>query len=66
MIDDLCTKDAVRITGFEWKEVDYIEKVDPETGVISLVDSGKVRLRISVNLYMANIADYDTTADAED
>ena len=64
-IDDLCTKDAVRITGFEWGKVDMIEKVDPETGNVELVDSGKVRLTINVNLYMADISDYDTAAGAE-
>jgi hypothetical protein len=26
MIDDLCTKPALRITGFEWDDVDYVEK----------------------------------------
>lgn len=66
MIDDLCTKDALRITGFEWSEVDYIEKVNPETGAVELVDSGKVRLKISINLYMADIADYDTPAGTEE
>ncbi len=65
MIDDLCTKDALRITGFEWSNVDKIEKVNPETGAVELVDSGKVRLRISVNLYMADMSDYETTAVAE-
>lgn len=65
MIDDLCTKDALRITGFEWSTVDYTEKVDPETGKVELVDSGKVRLKIGVNLYMADISNYETTAGAE-
>ena len=64
-IDDLCTKPAVRITGFVWETVDKIEKVNEETGKVELVDSGKVRLRLSVNLYMADIADYDTAAGAE-
>ncbi len=58
MIDDLCTKSAVRITGFEWSSVDLVEQVDPVTGNVKLVDSGKVRLRIDVNLYMADVADY--------
>ena len=65
MIDDLCTKPALRITGFEWDDVDLIEKVNPETGAVELVNSGTVRLRISVNLYMADITDYETAvADA--
>ena len=62
MIDDLCTKPALRITGFEWKELDAVEKVDPETGNVELVNSGKVRLRISVNLYMADISDYEVAS----
>ena len=60
MIDDLCTKDALRITGFEWEKTEMTEIIDPETGAIELVDSGKERLRISVNLYMADITDYET------
>ena len=58
LIDDLCTKPAVRITSFEWDKVDPVEQVDPVTGNVKLVDSGKVRLRIDVNLYMADVADY--------
>lgn len=70
IIDDLCTKPAVRITSFEWLGVDMIEQVNPETGMIERVDSGKERLRITVNLYMADISDYevavsDTVAEAE-
>ncbi len=60
LIDDLCTKPSVRITGFEWEELNMVEKTNPETGAIELVDSGKVRLKISVNLYMADITDYET------
>ena len=59
LIDDLCTKPAVRITSFEW-EKSITERVNPETGYKELVDSGKVRLKISVNLYMADITDYET------
>lgn len=59
MIDDLCTKPALRITGFEWDDVDVTEKVNPETGEVELVNAGTVRLRISVNLYMADISDYE-------
>lgn len=59
MIDDLCTKPALRITGFEWEKVSAKEEVDPETGEVKLVNAGTVRLRISVNLYMADISDYE-------
>ena len=60
LIDDLCTKPAVRITSFEWGKVDPVEQIDPVTGNVKLVDSGKVRLRIDVNLYMADVADYES------
>ena len=59
LIDDLCTKPSVRITGFEWEKT-LVEKINPETGYTELVDSGKARLKISVNLYMADITDYET------
>lgn len=70
LIDDLCTKPAVRIVSFEWLEVDKVERTNPETGIVERVDSGKERLRITVNLYMADISDYevavsDTVAEAE-
>ena len=57
-IDDICTKPAVRITGFSWEKVDMIEEVDPITGNVSLKDPGTARLRIDINLYMADVADY--------
>lgn len=58
-LDDISTKPAVRITGFEWDKVDPIEVYNEETGRFDKVDSGKVRLTISFNLYMADVADYD-------
>ncbi len=60
LIDDICTKKAVRITGFSWEKVDMIEEIDPVTGVTSLRDPGTARLRIDVNLYMADVADYES------
>ena len=59
MIDDLCTKPAVRITGFSWEKLDPVERLNPTTGVYEYVDSGKVRLVLNVNLYMADFADYE-------
>ena len=59
LIDDLCTKPSVRITSFEWEKT-KIERVNPETGYKEIVDSGNARLKISVNLYMADITDYET------
>ena len=59
-IDDLCTKPAVRITGFSWSAVDPIEQYNAQTGLIERKDSGKERLNISLNLYMADVADYST------
>ena len=65
LIDDLCTKPSVRITSFDWEKI-MTERIDPETGHTELVDSGTARLRISVNLYMADINDYDVSvAEAE-
>ena len=64
-IDDICTKPAVRITGFEWGNTTLIEKVDEETGIVTLVDSGKVRLTITLNLYMADFEDYEVTTVSE-
>lgn len=58
-IDDISTKPAVRVTGFEWGKVEYIEVYNEETGRFEQKNSGKVRLRISFNLYMAEIADYE-------
>ncbi len=62
-IDDICTKPAVRITGFEWQKVDLKEKINEETGEIEYVNSGIVRLKLDLNLYMADIADYNVTAE---
>lgn len=58
-IDDISTKPAVRVTGFEWGKVEYIEVYNEETGRYEQKNTGKIRLRISFNLYMADIADYD-------
>lgn len=58
-IDDICTKSAVRITGFEWFKSDPVEKYNEKTGLIELVEPNTAKLKITVNLYMADIADYD-------
>lgn len=60
-IDDICTKPAVRITGFSWDKVDMIEQINEETGLVEFKDPGVVRLRININLYMADITDYNAT-----
>ncbi len=60
LIDDLCTKPAVRITGFSWEKLDMIEHYNEQTGMYEYVDSGKIRLRIDLNLYMADVADYES------
>ena len=69
-IDDICTKSAVRITGFSWEKLDPIERFNEKTGIYEYVDSGKIRLRIDLNLYMTDVADYqaavtDAVAGAE-
>ena len=60
-IDDVSSKPAVRVTGFSWEKVDKIEVVNEETGIVELKDSGKSRLRIDLNLYMADVADYEAS-----
>ena len=60
LIDDLCTKPAVRVTGFTWEKLDPVERINEQTGMVEYVDSGKVRLRIDVNLYMTDVADYES------
>ena len=57
-IDDLCKKPAVRITGFTWSKVGTVEVFNEEKGRYERKESDKYRLRISVNLYMADVADY--------
>ena len=59
LIDDLCSKYAVRITAFSWLEVSPIEQIDEETGHVELVVPDYVRLQVSVRLYMTNVADYE-------
>ena len=61
-IDDICKKQSIRITGFKWEKVDYIEVFNQETGKLELHDPGVVRLQISINLYMAEIEDYSNVA----
>ncbi|MCR5329202.1 MAG: hypothetical protein K6E12_10185 [Saccharofermentans sp.] len=60
-IDDICTKDAVRITSFDWEEVDMISVYNEETGMMEYKDPGIVRLKISFNLYMADVTDYEAS-----
>lgn len=65
-IDDISHKPAVRVTGFEWSKVDFIEVYNEETGRYEQKDTGKVRLRISFNLYMAEVADYGSAVSDSD
>ena len=58
LIDDLSVKPSIRLTGFEWSEVDPIAVESEEDGTIEYVDSGLVRLRVDFNLYMTDVADY--------
>lgn len=58
-IDDMCTNPAMRITGFSWSTVNMVEKYNPVTDTVELVDPGIVRLQISFNLYMVDVTDYD-------
>lgn len=58
-IDDISSKPAVLVTGFEWdNNVKLEEKVNEKTGAVEYVQPGTVRVRINFNLYMADVADY--------
>lgn len=59
LIDDLCRKPSVRITGFSWMSVDRVEQVNEVTGDVELVEPDYVRLQVSVRLYMTDVADYE-------
>ena len=59
LLDDLCTKPSVRITGFEWLFVDSVEVFNEETETIERVAPDYTRLRVSLRLYMADVADYE-------
>lgn len=58
LIDDLCSKHSLRITGFTWLDVDPIERTNEETGAVELVEPDYVRLQVNVRLYMTYVADY--------
>ena len=71
LIDDICTKPAMRIESFSWDTVEPIQQYDQETGTTKTVDPGTVRLHISLYLYMVDVADYqavlsDAAAGSED
>ncbi len=59
LIDDLCTKPAIRITGFEWSQLDRVEVYNEETGEVALMETDDVRLRVNLRLYMTDVADYE-------
>lgn len=58
LIDDLCSKHSLRITGFSWLPVDPAERANEESGTVELVQPDYVRLQVNVRLYMADVADY--------
>ena len=59
LIDDLCTRSAVRIRGFEWMPIERVQQIDEETGAVEYVTPDYTRLRIDIRLYMADITDYE-------
>lgn len=59
LIDDLSVKPSIRLTGFEWSQLDPVAVLDEEEGTIEYVESDMVRLRVDFNLYMSDIADYE-------
>ena len=58
LIDDLSVKPSIRLTGFEWQEVDPIAE-EQEDGTIVYIEADTVRLTVNFNLYMTDIADYE-------
>lgn len=66
LIDDLSVKPSMRLTGFEWSELDQIQ-IEQEDGTTEFVDNDNVRLRVEFNLYMTDVTDYDAlVSDAVD
>lgn len=61
-IDDICTKPAVRVTGFTWSKVAPVKEYNEQTGRYEEKDSGTLRLTLTFNLYMAEVADYSTVS----
>ena len=59
LIDDISVKPSIRLTGFEWSEIDPIAVVNEEESTIEYIESDQVRLRVDFNLYMTDIADYE-------
>ena len=58
LIDDLSVKPSIRLTGFEWQEVDPIAE-EQEDGTVVYIEADTVRLTVDFNLYMTDIADYE-------
>ena len=58
LIDDLSVKPSIRLTGFEWSEVDPIAE-EQEDGTVIYIEADTVRLRVDFNLYMTDVADYE-------
>ena len=58
LIDDISVKPSIRLTGFEWQEVDPIAE-EQEDGTVVYIEADTVRLTVDFNLYMTDIADYE-------
>ena len=58
-IDDISSKPAVRVSGFEWdNNIKPVEKKNEITGEVEYVKPNTVRVRINIYLYMVDVADY--------
>ncbi len=61
LLDDITKKPSIRVTKFEWSNIDSSEVYNPETGLYERTRSDKVRLKIRLKFYMAEIADYNVS-----
>ena len=58
MLDDLCSKPELRVTGFSWSDTAPV-RVQHEDGSYEMVDSGIKILRIDINFYMAEYPEFE-------
>lgn len=58
MLDDLCTKPSLRLTGFSWSDTNPV-RVQHEDGTYEMVDSGIKILKVDLNFYMAEYPEFE-------
>ena len=57
-LDDLCTKQELRVTGFTWSDTPLV-RVQHEDGTYEMVDSGIKILKVDINCYMAEYPEFE-------